>query len=213
MDYLDKALAGDKYALERILDESRDFIFNMSFRMLGSIHDAEDATQEILIKVMTNLSSFKKNSKFSTWVYKITVNYLLDYKKSSFYKRPLSFEIFGDDLLYGCNITEQTVLDNELKQYIEELKLSCTNVMLQCFNSDERMIFILGTMFNCHSKLASEVLSISPATYRKRLSRLRAKMAQFLGKYCGLAGGMCSCTKRVDYAISKDRISSKFDYG
>ena len=63
----------------------------------------------------------------------------------------------------------------------EELKLSCTNVMLQCLDGESRCIFILGTMFRLDSAVAGEILGISPAAYRKRLSRIREKMAAFLG--------------------------------
>ena len=89
----------------------------------------------------------------------------------------------------------------------EELKLSCTNVMLQCLDGESRCIFILGTMFRLDSAVAGEILGISPAAYRKRLSRIREKMAAFLGEYCGLAGGKCSCRRRVDYAIASRRLT------
>ena len=53
-----EAISGDKKALETLLCGVQDMVFNLSLRMLGMVHDAEDATQEILIKVMTHLSSF-----------------------------------------------------------------------------------------------------------------------------------------------------------
>ena len=58
--------------------------------MLGTFPDAEDASQEILLRVMTHLSSFRGESAFSTWVFRIAANYLSGYRKHLFAQRPLS---------------------------------------------------------------------------------------------------------------------------
>ena len=89
-----KATQGDNKALEALLIEVQDFVYNLSLRMLGTIADCEDATQDILIKIMTNLSSFRKDSNYQTWVYRIAVNYLIDYRKSMFAMRPLNFDFY-----------------------------------------------------------------------------------------------------------------------
>ncbi len=96
----------------------------------------------------------------------------------------------------------------------EELKLSCTNVMLQCLDTESRCIFILGTMFKVDSRIAGDILGISPEAYRQRLSRIRAKMADFLKEYCGEYGnGTCRCADRVNYAIQNHRIHpAKLDF-
>ena len=91
---VERAVAGDKKSLETVLLSVQELVFNLSLRMLGTFPDAEDASQDILIKVMTHLSSYKGESAFSTWVFSIAVNHLKDYKKHMFAKFPLSFECF-----------------------------------------------------------------------------------------------------------------------
>ncbi len=86
-----QATAGDKRALETVVLSIQDLVFNLSLRMLGTFPDAEDASQDILLKVITHLSSFKGDSSFSTWVFSIAVNHLKNYKKHMFAKYPLSF--------------------------------------------------------------------------------------------------------------------------
>ena len=173
MELVQQAMEGDKNALEAVLADIQDLVYNLSLRMLGMPADAEDASQEILIKVMTHLSSFRKESSFTTWVFRIAVNHLRDYKKSMFAKHPLSFEFYGADIMSG---KEQDVPDLtqgvDASLLAEELKFSCTNVMLQCLDAESRCIFILGTMFKVDSKVAGEILDITPETYRKRLSRI-----------------------------------------
>ena len=205
---IDKATAGDKRSLETVILSVEDLVFNLSLRMLGSFPDAEDATQDILLKVMTHLSSFKKDSAFSTWVFRIASNHLKTYKKHMFAKFPLSFEFYGEDIVNG-KLDDLPDLTQDVERSIlaEELKMSCTNVMLQCLDPESRCIFILGTMFRVDSRIAGDILGITPEAYRQRLSRVRKKMAEFLSEYCGeYGGGACRCAKRVDYAIQNHRL-------
>lgn len=209
LSLIEKATAGEKESLETVLLSVQDFVFNLSLRMLGSFPDAEDAAQDILLKVITHLSSFKGESAFSTWVFRIAVNHLKNYQKHMFAKFPLSFEFYGDDIKNGNKDDIPDLTQNvEASILAEELKLSCTNVMLQCLDTESRCIFILGTMFRVDSRIAGDILGITPEAYRKRLSRVRSRMADFLTEYCGEYGnGTCHCADRINYAIQNHRIS------
>ncbi len=209
VNLIEKAIGGDKTALEDLILSVQDLIYNMSLRMLGSIHDAEDATQEIIVRIITQLSTFRKESKFSTWVYRVATNYLINYKKSMFAQHPLSFEVYGADIDNGfIQNTDKLLQDVNEKLLADELKMSCTNVMLQCLDPESRCIYVLGVVFKANSKICGEILGISPETYRKRLSRIREKVGIFLGEYCGLSGsGKCNCHKRVGYAIQSHRLN------
>lgn len=211
LELVEKAVEGNKAALQTLILSVENMVYNLSLRMLGNLPDAQDASQEIMIKIITQLSAFRRESAFSTWVYRIATNYLINCKKSMFAQRPLSFEAYGkdidagflpntDDLLQGV---EHEILSDELKQ-------SCTNVMLQCLDPESRCIFVLGTMFRADSKACAEIFGITPEAYRQRLSRIRKKVGDFLGEYCGLSGtGKCSCQKRVGYAIQSHRLDPR----
>lgn len=204
-----QSLNGDREALGQLLESVQDLVFNLSLRMLGTIVEAQDASQDIMIKIITNLSSFKQVSSFSTWVYRLSVNSLLNYKKSFLSKQKLSFEIFSIDISkVDSNMTLDSINDFEKEELAHELKLSCTNVMLQCLDPQNRCIFILGTMFNVDSKTAGEIMDITPELYRKKLSRSKQRMSGFMNEYCGLAKGKCSCSKRVGYALKQQRLDA-----
>ncbi|MCI8563859.1 MAG: RNA polymerase sigma factor [Lachnospiraceae bacterium] len=212
---VDKATTGDKKALETLIAGVQDIVFNLSLRMLGTFADAEDATQDILLKMITHLSSFRGDSSFTTWVFSIAANHLKNYKKHMFARYPLSFEYYGDDIENGKIQDVPDLTQNVEKDILaEELKLSCTNVMLQCLDVESRCIFILGTMFKVDSRIAGDILGMTPEAYRQRLSRIRKKMADFLGQYCGEYGsGRCKCRDRVNYAIQSHRINPlQLDY-
>lgn len=205
---IDLAANGDKNAMEALICDVKDMVFNLSLRMLGSSHDAEDASQEIIIKIIKGLPSFRKESAFSTWVYRVATNWLLNYKKSIFAQHPLSFEYYAEDIQNGfIELSPELYHNVDENLLTEELKASCTNVMLQCLDVESRCIYVLGTMFHLDSKIAGEILNLSPEAYRQRLTRIRAKMANFLQEYCGLGHGSCNCHKRLGYAITNHRLS------
>lgn len=66
LELIDKAVEEDKNALQSVLLSAEDMVYNLSLRMRGSLQDAEDASQEIMIKIITQLSTFCKESAFST---------------------------------------------------------------------------------------------------------------------------------------------------
>ena len=78
--------------------------------------------------------------------------------------------------------------------------------MLQCLDPESRCIFILGTMFQADSRIAGDILEMTPENYRQKLSRARKKMSAFLKEYCGLTGGKCACKRRIPYAAATHRI-------
>ena len=109
------ANAGNKKALESIILEIKDLVYNLSLKMLLFPPDAEDATQEILVKVITHLSSFKGESQFATWVYRIATNYLLTTKGKNSQHYQLSFTEFADQIDRGqSNLIRYTQNEGEL---------------------------------------------------------------------------------------------------
>lgn len=208
-DWIDEANQGSSEALQVVLSSVQDSTFNLALRMLGNVADAEDATQDILIRIMTNLANFRKESSLSTWAYRIAVNTLIDYKKSMFAQHPLSFDFYANDIQAGfIDNTDELLSQMSEEVLAKELKLSCSNVMLQCLDPQTRCIFILGTMFKINSRMAAEILDMTPENYRQKLSRARRKMADFLSVHCGLSEtGYCRCQKRVGYAIKEHRLN------
>ena len=154
-----RAVDGDKKSLETVIMSVQDLIFNLSLRT-GTFADAEDASQDIIVKVITHLSSFRKESAFSTWVYRIAVNHLKDYKKHMFANSPLSLEFYGDDI-ENAQIRNIPDLTQNVEKSIleEELKMSCTNVLLQCLDSESSVFLFWGQCLNWTA--VSQVISLA----------------------------------------------------
>src|SRR5262245_48894303 len=134
-----QALRGNKEALERLIVMLQPRIYRLAVRMLWHPEDARDATQEILIRIVTSLSSFRGESAFSTWTYRIAANHLLTVRKSRIEQQKYTFERFGRELeenLSDADSPDQTLL-------LEEVKLGCTLGMLQCLDRPSRLAYIV----------------------------------------------------------------------
>ena len=203
------AQAGNREALENVMSAIQNDVYGLALRFCWHPQDAEDATQEILIKVMTNLGSFRGDSGFKTWVYRIASNTLLTMKKKRMEQQAMTFDAFADDLCSGqtshpCLSTYNT----EESLLLEEVKIGCTQAMLLCLDRKHRLAYILGEIIGIDHGEAAAVMEIMPATYRKQLSRSRQSIFQFMKSHCGLVnpGNSCRCAKRVDVAIGLGRI-------
>ena len=206
--YVKEAILGNKKALEELIKAIQDDIYYLSLRMLANPEDAKDATQEIVIRVITKLSMFKFQSHFKTWVYRLASNYLISYKKETVKKQELTFEIFKEDL--ESDLRDNFRLENDVEYHtmLDELRISCTMAMLLCLSPSLRMAFILGEVFELEHQEASEVLEISKDAYRKQLSRARSKLTDFMQESCGLVSdsAKCSCECKLHGALNRGRI-------
>jgi len=204
-----QAIAGDKDALNHLVTALQGDIFGLALRMLCNPQDAEDATQEILIRIVTRLSQFDFRSTLKTWAYRVAVNYILDVKKSAVERLQMSFEQLAEDITGGLS---QTALpEAEQSLLVDEVKIACSMGMLQCLDRQNRLAFILGEICEMQGPEAAEILEISPELFRKRLQVARTAMLQFMKHYCGLASdtAACHCNLQVPAALRMGRISNE----
>jgi RNA polymerase sigma factor (sigma-70 family) len=198
-----RAKEGDRLALERVVRAIQDDVFRLSLRMTACRMDAEDAAQEILVKIITRLDGFRAESSLKTWVYRIAAHHLLDRKKSRVESQAVDFARFGDDLLDG--LAAEPAPDPLLAN---EVKLGCTLAMLTCLDREHRLAYILGDVFDLDNASAALVCDVTEETYRQRLSRSRRALEAFTTSYCGLVNrdAPCACPRRVAKALELGRI-------
>src|SRR5262245_34035746 len=183
--------------------------------MLWHPEDARDATQEILVRVITHLGSFRGESAFTTWVYRIACNHLISVRESRIESRGLTFERFGEDLENGLSSRPLGERDPgtgvETALLLEEVKIGCTLGMLLCLDRPHRLAYILGEILEIPAPEAAAILGLDPAALRKRLSRARADITTFTRRHCGLVnpGCACRCRRRVHAALQRQRLDPK----
>ncbi|MBX3720345.1 MAG: RNA polymerase sigma factor [Turneriella sp.] len=203
-DDIAAAVGGNPVALERILGAAQDPVYNLALRFLWHPQDAQDATQEILIRIMTNLSAFRRESQFGTWVYRIAVNHLLRAKKSRAERREISLKGTAAEM---AKLDDDPLADSEADR-IYDIKIACTNGILLALTRNYRIAFVLGAVLGIKSETAAEILEISAAGFRQRLARSRQMMTEFLNRQCGLmnTNAACRCAKRIRPALERGLI-------
>ena len=198
-DLVKLSISGDKKALQNLVIRHQAFVYNLAFKMTKNAEDAEDLTQEVFIKAITALSKFEGKSKFNTWLYRITVNHFINTKKRNTELKITDFESYFNSIdtipVYELTEHEQT----DLKDSIEEIRISCTAGMLLCLDREQRMIYILGEMFDIDHNLGAEIMAISPGNFRIRLMRARQDLYNWMNKRCGLVNesNPCRCSKKT----------------
>ena len=90
--------SGSKEALELLITRHQRWIYNIALRMVFLPQDAEDATQEILIRLLTKLSTFRGESEFRTWLYRLAVNHLLNMKRARAETKAMTFDDYSREL-------------------------------------------------------------------------------------------------------------------
>jgi RNA polymerase sigma factor (sigma-70 family) len=196
-----RARAGDRKALEDLIERHQAWIYNIALRMLFHPQDAEDATQEILIKVVTRLSSFEGRSSFRTWLYRIVVNHLLNVKRGREEFKITTFSVYGDALENTPDLDPPDPKgaspdDNLL---VTEAMLACTSGMLLCLDREQRLAYILGAILGVNDTVAAEVLELTSENFRQRLARARRDLRNFMNDKCGLVNSAnpCRCAKKT----------------
>jgi len=204
-----RAQAGDRAALEAVVGAVQPQVHGLAWRFLWHPEDAEDATQEILVRLVTRISSFRGESRFRTWMFQIACNALRTMRRRRMEERSMTIEAFAADLAEGLSdgpIATSPLVDEAL--LLEEVKVGCTTAMLLCLDREQRLAYILGEILELDHRTAAEALEVSPDAYRQRLSRARAAIVGLMRARCGLAHpeNPCRCHRRAATAIARGHV-------
>ena len=198
---VESAQKGDREALEKLILRHQAWIYNIALRMVLNPQNAEDATQEVLIKVITKLSTFQGKSSFRTWLYRIVANHVINMKKKCLEDVITTFRNYGDELdrTPDMDLPDRNSLPVDTQLIVEEAKIGCMLGMLLCLNREQRLIYILGEMFEVSDAVGSEIMQISRDNFRQKLSRARKDMYSFMNEKCGLLkdNNPCRCARKT----------------
>jgi RNA polymerase sigma factor (sigma-70 family) len=178
--------------------------------MTGDTYRAEDVTQEILIKTIAKLSTYdQKKAAFRTWLYRIVANHIINMKES---KKEQFFAAHAQNLdfaTFSLNLPDVKKTTSMCdKDIIDETKNYCTLCILLCLTRMERMVLIIGAIFEVTDRIGAEICDISRANFRKILSRSRKKVADYFQNNCSLFNerNPCKCSEQVSYLIQLGMI-------
>ena len=203
------AAQGDTLSLGKVAKAIRQPIYHLALRQLAQHDDALDVTQDVLLKVTSNLGTFKGDSQFSTWVWSIATRCIIDFERSKKKHISMSFEDFEQDLLQGLDFSVPANAENIV--FVRQVKIGCARAMLQCMDAEHRIVYILGEILEFDQKHAADILEITHATFRKRLQRAREDVSFAVKRMCGVVNGeaKCVCRGRIKRAQKLNRLDSR----
>jgi RNA polymerase sigma factor (sigma-70 family) len=201
LDLVRRAQAGNREALEHLITRHQAWIYNIALRMVYLPEDAEDATQEILIKVITKLSTFEGRSRFSTWLYRLVVNHILNLQRGRAEAAGWTFSRYGEslDATPDMELPDRNTVPADLKLLVDEARIGCTTGMLLCLDREQRLVYVLGEIFGVTDAIGAELLEISRQNFRQKLSRARRDLHSFMQNQCGLVNtaNPCRCARKT----------------
>lgn len=176
---IESVLQGDVNAFEKLVTKYEKTVYNLALRMTGNAEDAADMTQESFLKAYRSLTSFRGESKFSVWLYRITSNVCLDFLRSKS-RRPVS------SLTVEDSDGEETALEipdlsaDPEEKLLSSLTRDAVQRGLDSLPAQQKEILLLREISGLSYGEISETLGIEISTVKTRIFRARKRLAAFL---------------------------------
>lgn len=178
---IQSVLDGDVNAFETLVKEYEKNVYNLALRMTGNSEDAADMSQEAFIKAYNSLSSFRGDSKFSVWLYRIVSNVCLDYLRSRTRKPTVSLATENDD---GEEVELDIADESQSPELLLDRSLTRDAVRrgLAALPPDHREILLLREIQGLSYEEIAAALGLEAGTVKSRIFRARKKLCSFLIK-------------------------------
>lgn len=184
-----RAQRGDTEAFRELVERSKINVYRLAYDMTGNRHDAEDLSQEVFVKAYRALPKFRSESKWSTWLYRITTNVCIDHKRSQSKTMEYRDDLSNDEASSEPNhplsssnperSAEASMIQENIEQALGQLA------------PQERSVFVLRHYHDLPLKEIAATMEISEGTVKsylfRALQRLQRELA-FYKKDLGLEG-------------------------
>lgn len=175
---IEKVLGGDANAFEELVLKYEKTVYNLALRMVGDRDDASDMTQEAFIKAYGSLSSFRGDSKFSVWIYRITTNVCLDFLRSKSRKQQVSLTVSDDDEDAQLDIPDPS--SDPEQQLMQKISMQSVEEGLKTLPDKQRQILVMRELGGMSYAEIGAALSLEEGTVKSRIFRARKRLCTFL---------------------------------
>ena len=175
---IEKVLGGDANAFEELVLKYEKTVYNLALRMVGDRDDAFDMTQEAFIKAYGSLSSFRGDSKFSVWIYRIATNVCLDFLRSKSRKQQVSLTVSDDDEDAQLDIPDPS--SDPEQQLMQKISMQSVEEGLKTLPDKQRQILVMRELGGMSYAEIGAALSLEEGTVKSRIFRARKRLCTFL---------------------------------
>lgn len=181
-DLIEKSKQGDIDSFEKLIRDHQQLAFNIAYRMLGNIEDAKDVSQDAFIKIFKSINSYKGDSSFSTWLYRIVTNTCIDELRKRNKRQILSYDIpiateegEVERNLPDPGPTPEDIVDRKESQ--RKIRDAINNL-----NEQHKAVIVLRDIKGFSYDQISEILECPEGTIKSRISRARSALKSLLEK-------------------------------
>ncbi len=195
---------------DRLYRENHAKVYRLALALAGNVHDAEDITQEAFFRAFRSYSTFREESSFFTWIYRITLNVANDYLK---HRTKLPIETLTEDLGYALEeIIDPNPANNpETELLAYQARIKCLHAMTECLPLDQRKVFCLAITLELPHKTIAEILDCSIGSVKTTLHRAKKRWFGYMENKCQLIkkSNPCNCKQFVRFGLSQGWISKE----
>lgn len=165
-------LSGDAEAFSNLAARYQERLYQMAYRMLGNHEEAQDAVQEILLRLLRALPSFRGNARFSTWLYRLATNACIDYRRKLYRTKP-TLPLDLDLPVTGPNADPDSMCEASFREYLIDQGL-------RQLPEGQRLLLILRDRQGLANAEVAEILGLEVGTLKARLHRARGALRRVL---------------------------------
>ncbi len=182
-----RVLDGDVNEYEKLVLEYQKNVYNLALRMTGDAEDAADMAQEAFIKAYNSLASYRGDSKFSVWLYRIVSNVCLDFLRARKRRQTVSLSVVDDEgEETELEISDESASPEKLLE--RSMTRDAVRRGLQELTPEYRQILILRELQGMSYDEIAETLGLESGTVKSRIFRARKKLCSFLVRDGNISG-------------------------
>ena len=174
--YIGQVIDGDSSAYAYLVDKHKEMVFTIAVKILRNREEAEEVAQDVFLKAFNALSSFKRNAKFSTWLYRIAYNTAISQSRR---KKPI-FSAIDDEMI--DNYTTDTI-NKSVSEISREEQIAAINNVMEMLPKEENLLLTLFYKNEKSIEDISEITGYSQSNVKVKLYRIRKRMYDDLKRY------------------------------
>ncbi len=201
---------GQKKLFDQLYRENQPKVYRLALSLAGNTHDAEDITQEAFFRAFRSYDTFRHESSFFTWIYRIALNVSNDHLK---FRSKLPIQTFTEDLGYSYEEVIDTNPANnpETELLAYQVRIKCLHALTECLEAKERQVFCLAITLDLPHKQIAEILGCTVGSVKTTLHRAKKRWFGFMENRCQFLDkkNPCNCRQWVRFALKRGTISKE----
>lgn len=185
-------------------------VYRLALGLTGNVHDSEDITQEAFYRAFRGYNTFREQSSFFTWVYRITLNVANDYMKHRS-KLPI-YELTEDQGYPIEEIIDHNPGNNpETEVLAYQVRIKCLHCLMECLPIGQRRVFCLSIIMDLPHKQVAEILESSVSSIKTTLHRAKKRWFGYMEDRCQLIrrSNPCNCKQFIRFGLKRGWLSKE----